>query len=568
VKVLAVSVTEAGRALCARLPYEAVHGGVAKVVRRRWPDVDAFLLFLATGAAVRIVAPLLEDKHRDPAVVCVDDAARFAVALCGGHGGGANALAAEVGALLGATPVTTTATDATGIASLDLLPGFTAAGDVAAVTLDMLDGRLPRLENELRWPLPPSLSERASPAEPSPLESSPAESSPVGTTRIVVTDRAVGPAPGQAVLHPPSLVAGIGTSTDASPDDVAALVAGVLAEAGLAPESLTEVATIDRRRDHPAVTRLDLPVRAFTAEELAAVEVPTPSEVVASAVGTASVSEAAALLAGGPTAELVVHKRSNAGATLAVARRAAPPGRVVLVGLGPGHPRHRTPAAASAVGSADVVIGYGPYVDQAGDLLRAHQQVVRSPIGEEVGRAEQALALAGVGRCVAVVCSGDAGVYAMASIVTELAARLAPGVGVEVVPGVTAALAAAATLGAPLGHDHAVVSLSDLLTPWDVIERRLRAAAEADLVVALYNPRSKARTWQLGAARQILLEQRKPETPVGVVSDAGRPAQRVHLTTLEDLEGVDVDMHSCVIVGSTTTTVVGGRMVTPRGYRA
>ncbi|HSH61075.1 MAG TPA: precorrin-3B C(17)-methyltransferase, partial [Acidimicrobiales bacterium] len=123
-------------------------------------------------------------------------------------------------------------------------------------------------------------------------------------------------------------------------------------------------------------------------------------------------------------------------------------------------------------------------------------------------------------------------------------------------------------LGAPLGHDHAVVSLSDLLTPWDVIERRLRAAAEADLVVALYNPRSKARTWQLGAARRVLLEQRKPETPVGVVSDAARPGQRVRLTTLGDLESVDVDMTSCVIVGSTTTTVVGGRMVTPRGYRA
>ncbi|MDP8974888.1 MAG: precorrin-3B C(17)-methyltransferase [Actinomycetota bacterium] len=554
--------TEAGRALCARLPYEAVHGGVGEVVRQRWRDVDAFVLFLATGAAVRIVAPLLEDKHRDPAVVCVDDAGRFAVSLCGGHGGGANSLATEVGALLGCSPVTTTATDATGIASLDLLPGFTAAGDVAAVTVDMLDGRRPRLENELRWPLPPSLSERVNPAG-----SSSAVPSPVRTTRIVVTDRTVDPSPGQAVLHPPSLVAGIGTSTDASPDDVAALVAGVLADAGLAWHSLAEVATIDRRRDHPAVTRLGLAVRAFTAEELAAVDVPTPSAVVASAVGTASVCEAAALLAAGLDAELVVHKRSNAVATLAVARRAAPPGRVLLVGLGPGHPRHRTPAAAAAVGSADVVIGYGPYVDQAVDLLRPHQQVVRSPIGAEVDRGEQALSLAGGGRCVAVVCSGDAGVYAMASIVTELAARLAPGVGVEVVPGVTAALAAAAALGAPLGHDHAVVSLSDLLTPWDVIERRLRAAAEADLVLALYNPRSKARTWQLGAARQVLLEQRKPDTPVGVVTDAGRPGQRVRLTTLDDLGSADVDMRSCVIVGSTTTTVVGGRMVTPRGYQ-
>jgi cobalt-precorrin 5A hydrolase/precorrin-3B C17-methyltransferase len=556
-KVLAVSVTEAGRALATRLPYEAVHGHAAEVVRRRWADVDAFVLFLATGAAVRIIATLLADKHRDPAVVCVDEAGHFAVALCGGHAGGdhaggANALAAEVASLLGATPVVTTATDATAIPSLDLLPGFTASGDVAGVTVAMLDGQPPRVENELDWPLPPSLSERTSAA---------------GASRIVVSDRAVGKAAGQVVLHPPSLVVGIGTSTDASPGEVAGLLDGVLHEATLARDSVAEVATIDRRRDHPALTRLGLPVRSFTAEELAVVDVPTPSQLVASAVGTPSVSEAAALLAAGPGAELVVPKRSNAVATVAVARRAGPPGRVVLIGLGPGHPRHRTPAAAAAVASADVVIGYGPYVDQADDLLRAHQHVVRSPIGDEVGRAEQALDLAGEGRCVAVVCSGDAGVYAMASIVMELAGRLAPGTAVDVVPGVTAALAAAAILGAPLGHDHAVVSLSDLLTPWDVIERRLRAAAEADLVVALYNPRSKARTWQLDAARRILLEHRKPETPVGVVRDAGRPGQRVQRTTLVDLESVDVDMHSCVIVGSTTTAVVGGRMVTPRGYR-
>ncbi len=551
-KVLAVSVTEAGRALSTRLPYEAVHGHVAEVVRRRWSDVDAFVLFLATGAAVRIVAPLLEDKHRDPAVVCVDDTGRFAIALCGGHAAGGNALANEVAALLDANPVVTTATDATGATALDLLPGFTASGDVAGVTVAMLDGQPPQVENELDWPLPPSLAERMSGE---------------GPHRVVVTDRALGFAPGRVVLHPPSLVAGIGTSTDASPEDVAALLACALAEAELAGDSVAVVATIDRRRDHPALNRLGLPVRAFTAEELATIDVPTPSEVVMTAVGTASVCEAAALLAAGPGAELVVWKRSNPVATVAVARRARPPGRVVLVGLGPGHPRHRTPAAAAAVGSADVVIGYGPYVEQAGDLLRAHQQVVRSPIGDEVARAEQALALAGSGRCVAVVCSGDAGVYAMASIVLELAGRLAPGVAVDVVPGVTAALAAAATLGAPLGHDHAVVSLSDLLTPWDVIERRLRAAAEADLVVALYNPRSRARTWQLGEARRILLEQRKPETPVGVVSDVGRPGQCVRLTTLDGLESEEVDMRSCVIVGSATTTVVGGRMVTPRGYR-
>jgi cobalt-precorrin 5A hydrolase/precorrin-3B C17-methyltransferase len=168
---------------------------------------------------------------------------------------------------------------------------------------------------------------------------------------------------------------------------------------------------------------------------------------------------------------------------------------------------------------------------------------------------------------VALVCSGDAGVYAMASIALELAVTEAPDIEVEVVPGVTAALAAAASLGAPLGHDHVSVSLSDLLTPWDAIERRLRAAAEADLVVALYNPRSKGRDWQLGAARSLLLERRAATTPVGVVTDAARPGQTVTITTLAGLDPQEVGMTTCVVIGSSATRVVGGRMVTPRGYR-
>jgi cobalt-precorrin 5A hydrolase/precorrin-3B C17-methyltransferase len=183
-----------------------------------------------------------------------------------------------------------------------------------------------------------------------------------------------------------------------------------------------------------------------------------------------------------------------------------------------------------------------------------------------VVRAKQALAEAVGGRRVALVCSGDAGVYAMASLVFEVAADT--DVGVEVVPGVTAALAAAALLGAPLGHDHVMISLSDLLTPWAAIETRLRAAAQADLVVVLYNPRSRGRDWQLDAARTILLEHRPATTPVGVVTDATRPDQAVHVTTLSDLDTETVGMTTCVIIGSTTTRLAGGRMFTPRGYDA
>lgn len=553
--IICVSVTERGRALAARLPFESVHGRAADVVRERWDDASAFILFLATGAATRIVAPLLHDKTSDPAVVCVDEAGRFAVALCGGHRGGANALARRVAGILGAEPVVTTATDAVGAPALDSLPGLVARGDVSGVTAAMLDGQRPAVVNVLDWPLPPWLEVGAA-----------------GPATVTITDRIAGaggdadaPA-GHVTLHPPSLVAGVGASTNAPPDEVAALLREALAAGGLAPESLHEVATIDRRAGEPAVVALGLPVRAFTSAALAAVDVPNPSTIVEAAVGTPSVCEAAALLAAGEGAELVVPKRAGAHGTVAIARRRRPRGHLAVVGLGPGGAAHRTPAAELAVRRADVVIGYAPYLDLCADILDAAQEIVTSPIGDEVVRAKQAVAEAAAGRRAALVCSGDSGIYGMASIALEVAAAEAPDLDVEVVPGVTAALAASALLGAALGHDHAVISLSDLLTPWDAIERRVRAAAAADLVVALYNPRSQARRWQFDAACAILREHRSNSTPVGVVTAAGRAGEHVVVTTLGAVDPTTVGMTTCVVVGSSTTRVMGGRMVTPRGY--
>lgn len=548
-RVVAVSVTESGRALAERLPYERSHGAAGATVRGLWGEVDGLVLMLATGAAVRIVAPLLAGKERDPAVVCVDEAGRFAVALCGGHGGGANDLARDVASLLGATPVVTTASDAAGLAALDALPGLAAVGDVAGVTTAILDGRPPVVTCELGgWPPPARLVAGGGPEQ------------------VVVTDRRVPPSPGTVALHPPSLVAGVGCSSDAGAEEAAWTLAAALGAAGLAPESVGTVATIDRRAEHPAVLGLGRPVRAYAADELARVPVADPSPVVERAVGTPSVAEAAALLAAGPDGTIVVGKQRSPRVTIAVARCARRPGHLALVGLGPGGAAHRTPAAAAAVRSADLVIGYTAYLEQAADLLSGAQEIVGSPIGDEVVRAKHALRQAAAGRRVALVCSGDAGIYAMASIVFELADAAAPGTAIEVVPGVTAALAASALLGAPLGHDHVLISLSDLLTPWTVIEARVRAAAVSDLVVAFYNPRSRGRSWQLEAALQILRVERPGTTPIGIVTDAGRAGQRVRLASLDELDAAEVGMTTCVIVGSSATRVVAGRMVTPRGY--
>ncbi len=470
------------------------------------------------------------------------------MALVGGHAGGANALARHVGGLLDAEPVLTTATDSSGRIALDTLPGFVATGDVADVTAAMLDGRTPRVSNDLDWPLPADLIGGDAPE------------------RIVVTDRRGAAEPGVVTLHPPSLVAGIGASTGAPAHTVSGLLDAALDGAGLARASVGEIATLDRKASEPGLRALGLPLRGFKADALREVPVPTPSAVVADAVGTPSVAEAAALLGAGPGAELVVHKQANAVATVAVARRAGPPGRLRVVGLGPGGAALRTPAAETAVRHAQVVIGYSPYVEACADLLQPHQEVVRSPIGEEVVRAKQALAEAAGAREVALVCSGDPGVYAMASITLELAAD-APGVEIEIVPGVTAAHAAAAAVGAPLGHDFATISLSDLLTPWESIAARLRAAAAADFALALYNPRSGSRTWQLDAARRILLEHRAPSTPVAVVTDATRAGEHVEVTTLADLDSAEVGMTTCVLVGASTTRVVDRHVVTPRGYQ-
>ncbi|SED17304.1 cobalt-precorrin 5A hydrolase / precorrin-3B C17-methyltransferase [Streptomyces sp. 3213] len=528
-------------------------GPVGDAVRTAFAECEQLVCFLATGAVVRLLAPLLADKRTDPGVVCVDEGGRFAVSLVGGHGGGANELAVEVGELLAAQPVVTTATDAVGVPGLDTL-GFPVEGDVACVSRALLDGEPVALDAELAWPLPPL------------------KVSANGSYVIRVTDRAVvAPGEREVVLRPPSLVVGVGASKGAPVDEVVELVESAVRDAGLSLKSLAELATVDAKSDEPGIVeaarRLGVPLVTYSAEELAAVEVPNPSEAPLAAVGTPSVAEAAALVGGG---ELLVPKRKSvradglpAMATCAVVRRLAR-GRLAVVGLGPGARDLLTPRAKAELRSAAVLVGLDQYVDQIRDLLRPGTLVLESGLGAEEERARTAVAEARKGQAVALIGSGDAGVYAMAS---PALAEASDDIDVVGVPGVTAALAAAAILGAPLGHDHVSISLSDLHTPWEIIERRVRAAAEADIVVTFYNPRSRGRDWQLPKALAILAEHREPGTPVGVVRNASRPDESSRLTTLAALDPATVDMMTVVTVGNTATRDIAGRMVTPRGYR-
>ena len=241
-------------------------------------------------------------------------------------------------------------------------------------------------------------------------------------------------------------------------------------------------------------------------------------------------------------------------------------GVLTVVGLGPGGAAHRTPAASESIANAEVVFGYSAYVDSVADVLRPGQTVVPGRMTEEELRAEQAVAAAAEGRRVVLVSSGDAGVYGMATLALSKACAMEQSARPEVIvlPGVTAALAASALVGAPLAHDFACLTLSDLLTPWEEVERRLRAVAAADLAIALYNPRSKGRPWQLDRAREVLLEVRAPETPVALVTDVTRAGERAELTTLINLDCTKVGMTTTVLIGASTTQRLGDWLVTPR----
>ena len=530
-------------------------GSAASQLPRVWGQCDGLVLFMAVGAAVRLIAPLLAAKERDPGVVCVDDAGRFAIALAGGHAGGANALALRVATALGAEPVVTTASDALGYPALDSLGsdlGFVVdpASKVSAVGAALVNGERVTWSSDLNWPLP---------TLPAHVEPTTQPQAPC----LVVTDR-ICAVPAPAVIYrPASLVLGVGCSRGTGAEEILTLIDQTLAGAALSPLSVRHIASVDVKADEAglieAAARRGWPTAFYPAQELAEIAVPNPSEVVRAAVGTPSVAEAAAIASGG---SIIVSKATSGQVTVAVGR-VPPRGRLYLLGTGPGDPSLIPAMTREALARCAVVVGLDRYVEQVRGLLRPGCAVMASGIGDEIARAEAAVAEARAGAAVALVSGGDVGVYAMASPALALATA---DIDVVAVPGITAATAAASLLGAPLGHDHCSISLSDLLTPWEVIRQRIVAAATADFVIVFYNPKSRGRDWQLEAARRILLEHRTPTTPVGVVTDAFRPRQAVAITSLEQLDVDRVGMTSIVVVGNSQTELRCGRMVTPRGY--
>ncbi len=579
-----IAVTASGRAAADRLAQawpgrtRLYRGPARQAVPRAWTQCDGLVCFLAVGATVRLIAPLLNSKWTDPAVVCVDESAKHAVAVLGGHAAGANALAVRVAGVFGADAVITTATDAMSLPGLEDL-GWPTEGAIGAVGRALLDGEPVRLESADRWPLPPL----------------PANVGDTGADRILITDRLIRPDARTAVLRPPALIVGVqadgnagpvatdagsastgsastgsastGSASTGSARTVQRLVDEALVEAGLSAACVSGMAVV-----HPAPPAIvsaareaGWPVRLYPPSALTAARAPgtpwRPGRLAPGNLTPGSLAEAAAL-AGAAAADLVVPERAADNVRVAIAR-VRPRGRLALIGIGPGQRDLLTQRAVSELRRASVLAGPGPVLEQVTGLARPGARVLASKPGDVDAGTRRAVAEARTGHAVGIVVSGDDAGAATAALVLSLA-----GDDIEVVdvPGITAGVAAAVAAGAPLGSPHAEISLSGSDLPGE-LERQVAAAAGAGFVISIPVSPGQVHGERLKTALATLRQSRPECTPVAVVWQPGHSRQQVRLATLggldEALQGaLDGDVPGMLIIGAPRTRVIAGRMIT------
>ncbi len=550
-----------------------------------WSQNSAFIFCLAAGAVVRLIAPLLKNKAEDPAVIVIDPQANHVISLCSGHHGKADLLAQLIALQLGGTAIITGASHNLALPAMDTL-GFTYGwrmgdGDWTGVLAAIARQETVQVIQEagsMLWqehlpehhPFYFGFSEPQNPINPQ------------ARIWISSTKRKIAPKSDFPKIqwHPRVLWVGIGCERNTPRELIENAIEETCTTYHFASEAIAGIASIDLKADETGIIELcqrrDLIFKTFSAEELNRVDVPTPSTVVQQEVGTPSVAEAAAVLAG---KNLLVSKQifkseTQSGAvTVAIAQAETEytgyTGKLYLVGIGPGNLAQITPAAQTAIIEADVVIGYQLYLDLIQSLKRSGQIIEASPITQEQQRAQRAIELAQWGLTVAVVSSGDCGIYGMAGLVLEelqAAGWNGNTPQVQVFPGISALQSAASRVGAPLMHDFCAISLSDLLTPWSVIQKRLDAAARGDFITALYNPRSQKRTSQIVTAQEIFSQHRQSDTPVAIVGRAYREDEQVTITTLENMLDHEIDMLTTVIIGNTSSRNYADWIITPRGY--
>ncbi len=595
-KPVILILNEASRLLAGQIA--GIVDGSVEAARKRCPDdengfVDIgerlaelfaeprpIIAIMASGSLIRLVAPMLGSKKKDPPVIAVSPDGAQVVPLLGGHHG-ANGLAREIAKGIKGNAAITTAGDIRFGIALDEPPkGLVLANEDNAkrVMAELNAGAMVKLSGNLRhceW-----------------MQSSTLPFDDDGKIVLKVSETAIEAEEFELIYHPKTFVIGIGCERNADAAEAIELVETVLRQSGIARQCIAAICSIDVKADENAIHAVAdyFGVRAvfYSAEilEQQSKRLKNPSQIVFDEVGCHGVAEGAALTGVGNDGELVVEKVKSKRVTCALARSPSllnsttmgrGRGQLFVVGIGPGGADWRSPQVSGMIKASSDLVGYSLYLDLVADIA---QGKIRHDfdLGREEDRVRHAMELAGEGKKVSLVCSGDAGIYAMATLVFELLAKgnlsdAAKRIAIEVSPGISALQAAAARAGAPLGHDFCTISLSDLLTPWADIQRRVKAAAEGDFVIAFYNPVSRRRRTQLAYARDKLLEHRHTDTPVILATNLGREGESVRVVPLGRLNIDDVDMLTVVVVGSSDTRVVTTGdarewVYTPRGYSA
>jgi cobalt-precorrin 5A hydrolase/precorrin-3B C17-methyltransferase len=562
---------------------ESYGTSLSSKIAELWDGHRALIFCLAAGATVRLIAPLLKDKNSDPAVMVIDPPGKYAICLSGSHQGGGDRLAQLLATLLSATPILTGASSQSELPAIDLLgvpygwrKGWGDWTGLSAAIAQKQPIAITQTAGSTLW------QQQLPDGHPFIFDPDTQNS---GQAHLWITSQLpqIQKSPiSHGYWHPRVLWVGIGCIRGTSEALIARAIAQTLEKSRLSSDAIAGIATLNLKADEVGLLNYcragNYLLRTFTAEQLKAIATPHPSSVVEQEVGTPSVAEAAALFAA-QTDTLRVAKQifksedGSEAVTVAIAQAereyCGKTGKLALIGIGPGNLDQLTPAAKTALLAADVWIGYSLYLDLIQPLARPGLIREAFAITEERRRSQRAIELADWGLNVAVVSSGDCGIYGMAGLVLEMLRKQGwdgQTPAVEVYPGISALQAAASRVGAPLMHDFCAISLSDRLTPLAVIEKRLQAAAIGDFVAVIYNPRSQVRTEPFRLACQIFQQHRDPQTPVAIVRSAYRPDEQIQIATLDRLTESAIDMFTTLIIGNSNTCQHASWLITPRGY--
>ena len=549
-------------------------------LKNNWHKNNKLIFIGSIGAVVRLISSFVRSKENDPAILVMDSKAKNVITLLGGHKQGGDRFANELASALEADAIFTSDSFIEKRIPLDCFGegwGWKRGGDNVDWRKLMISQS--KAQNNIVFQSKGSKlwQQLKACANFSFLQNNDQISSKNIALYIGQQTRNV------CSWHTPSIIIGIGCERNTDEKFIQRAIEESFSKNGLSLLSIACIATIDKKNDEIGLLNLsernEWPIYFFSALQLSKVKVPTPSNVVMNEMGTASVAEAAALLKGSDNGRLIQEKQiyysnddESGAVTIALFELKKPfaphKGELHLIGSGPGELEMLTSDSRKALARCVAWIGYAPYLNYL-DPIRRHDQVrIDSQLTFEKDRCEHALDLAKEGARVALISSGDSGIYGMAGLALELWLNesIESRPLFQVHPGISSFQMAAAKLGAPFMNDFCSISLSDLLTPWNQIEKRIISAAKGDFVLAIFNPKSLKRDWQLKKAVDLLLEFRKPSTPVAIARQLGRPEENIEIYTLESLPFNKVDMLTLLVVGNSQSIVNNNKFLTPRGY--